>query len=130
MLNQVLLNRVLLNQVLRPESLGRRETAVMNLFEEAVMEQFAPVKRSKDGQPIRYLIEMCIRDSCEDLGPPMLLARGFAESGCFQQAAELPGQDSGLGGEVLIKKSFFGVVQKRRRADDFIDCLLYTSRCV
>ena len=61
------------------------------------------------------------RDLGEDLGPPMFLARGFAEPGCFQQAAELPGQDSGLGGEVLIKKSLFGVVQKRRRADDFIE---------
>jgi hypothetical protein len=33
----------------------------------------------------------------------------------------LPGQDSGFGSEVVIKKSFVGVMQKGRRSDDFIE---------
>ena len=60
-------------------------------------------------------------DLGQDLGPAVLLARSFAEPGCFQQAAELSRQDGGLGGEIVIKESFFGIMQKRRRADDFIE---------
>ncbi len=62
-----------------------------------------------------------VGDLGQDFSPAVLLARGFAEPGCFQQAAQLSGQDGGLGGEVLIEKSFFGIMQKRRRADDFIE---------
>ena len=37
-------------------------------------------------------------DFRQDFGAAVLLARSFAEPGCFQQAAQLPGQDGGLGG--------------------------------
>ena len=35
---------------------GKRNGADRNMLKEAVMEQFAAVKRSKDGQPVRYLV--------------------------------------------------------------------------
>ena len=57
----------------------------------------------------------------QDFGAAVLLARSFSEPRCFQQAAQLPGQDGGFGGEVLIKEFFVGIMQKRRRADDFIE---------
>jgi len=34
----------------------RRNHAGMSEFREVIMEQFAPVKRAKDGQPVRYLV--------------------------------------------------------------------------
>jgi two-component system, chemotaxis family, chemotaxis protein CheY len=38
-------------------SFARREsTSRRNFEQEVVMEQFAPMKRSKDGQPVRYLV--------------------------------------------------------------------------
>ncbi len=43
-------------------------------------------------------------DFGQDFGPAVLLARNFAEPRRFQQAAQLSGQDGGLGGEILIKK--------------------------
>ncbi len=57
----------------------------------------------------------------EDFGTAVLLARGLAEPRGFQQAAQLPGQDGGLGSKVFIKKSFIGIMQKRCRADNFIE---------
>ena len=62
-----------------------------------------------------------VRDLGENLGAAVLFARGFAEPGRFEQAAELSSQDGGLGGEILIKKSFFRIMRKRYRADDFIE---------
>ena len=60
-------------------------------------------------------------DFSQNFGAAMLLARGFAEPGRFQQAAQLAGQNGGFGGEVFIEKSFIGIMQKRRCADDFIE---------
>jgi len=57
----------------------------------------------------------------QDFGAPMLFARSLAEPRRFQQAAQLSGEDGGFGGEVFIKKSFIGIMQKRRGADDFIE---------
>ena len=44
------------------------------------------------------------------LGAAVLFARNFDHSGRFQQAAQLSGQDGGLGGEIFIKKLIFGVM--------------------
>jgi hypothetical protein len=57
----------------------------------------------------------------QDFGPAMLLARCFAEPGCFEQTAQLSCQDRRLGGQVIIKEFFLGIMQKRYRADDFIE---------
>ena len=35
---------------------GRQERVAGSMEQEVVMEQFAPMKRSKDGQPVRYLV--------------------------------------------------------------------------
>src|SRR5258708_18954130 len=60
-------------------------------------------------------------DLSQDFGAAVLLARSLAEPCGFQQAAELAGQDGGLGGGGFIKKSFIRVLQERCRADDFIE---------
>ncbi len=57
----------------------------------------------------------------ENRGAAMLLARSFAQPGCFEQAAELSSKDGGLGGEIFIKESVFRIMGKRRHADDFIE---------
>jgi len=57
----------------------------------------------------------------EDFGAAMLLARGFTEPGRFEQAAQLANQNGGLGGEVFVEKSFIGIMEERRRTDDFVE---------
>src|SRR5579872_4335060 len=50
----------------------------------------------------------------------MLLTRSLAQTRGLQQAAQLTGQNGGFGGKILRKEILIGVMQKRRRADDFI----------
>ena len=46
----------------------------------------------------------------QDFGATMLLAGDFPEPGRLQQAAQLSGEDSRLGGEVFIKKLILGIM--------------------
>ena len=59
-------------------------------------------------------------DLGQDFGAAVLFARGFAKPRRLQQAAQLSGQDGGLGGQVVVEELFFGIMQERYRADDFV----------
>ena len=61
------------------------------------------------------------RDLSQNFGSAVLFARSFSQPGGFEQAAQLPGQNGSFGGQVFIKKSFVGIMQKRHCADDFIE---------
>ena len=62
-----------------------------------------------------------VGDLGQNFGAAMLLARGLAQPGGFEQTAQLTGQDGGFGGEVVVKEILIGIMQKRGRADDFIE---------
>jgi hypothetical protein len=62
-----------------------------------------------------------VGDFGEDFGAAMLLARCFTEPGRFEQAAQLTNQNGSFGGEVFVEKSFIGIMQEGRRADNFVE---------
>ena len=57
----------------------------------------------------------------QNFGAAMFFARSLAQPGRFQQAAQLSGQDGGLGGKIFVKEIVVGIVQKCRRANHFVE---------
>ena len=60
-------------------------------------------------------------DIRQNFGAAVFFARGLAQPGRFQQAAQLAGQDRGLGGKIFVKEIVVGIVQKRNRANHFVE---------
>ena len=58
----------------------------------------------------------------QDPGAPLLLARLFGKTRCFEKTPELRSQDGGFGDVIFIKKIRLCIVQKHGRADHFIEC--------
>ena len=57
----------------------------------------------------------------QDFGATILLARSLAQPRRFEQAAQLAGQDRGLGGQIFVKEVVVGIVQERNRSNDFVE---------
>ncbi len=56
----------------------------------------------------------------QDFRTAMLFARSLAQAGRFQQAPQLTRQNRRLGSQVLGKEFVVGIVQKRNRANHFV----------
>ena len=71
------------------------------------------------GGDIRSAVQR-MGDVRQNLGAAVLFAGNIAEPRRFQQAAQLAGQDRGLGGQIFVKEVVDGIVQKRDRPNHFV----------